>query len=330
MTVDASGYDFLYSLLTAGTSISTPAQPYMGCLAPPAYIAFASSLVVDPKFTTKAQSRDAQKGPDAALRYLQSICSTIDDPAYPSIREAFAFPEERSRRRTPGYRATVVHSPSDSSNVERIVGEAANEKSLWYRADDFWHIVGWAFNCSVVHKKRWSRWKLWLSNMLDFIDADWQVCVRQSKTEEGSDEAVLQESLIWHYIVGDESAPTNRARRRRIVKAILATATPEALKEYPEIWEKETAEPKKKRSDSQPVGDVDFETGKTADYDSDEEMHDAADDVDDENAAESPFDDDQVRDIHEAAEQLGGYDAIQLRHRLMAIVRGRCSRTDNN
>ena len=59
LTVDASGYDFLYSLLAAGTSISTPAKPYIGFLAPPAYIAFASSTVVDPKFTTKAQSQDA-------------------------------------------------------------------------------------------------------------------------------------------------------------------------------------------------------------------------------------------------------------------------------
>lgn len=323
MTADASGYEFLYSLLAAGTSISTPAQPYMGCLAPPAYIAFASSLVADPKFTTKAQSQDAHRGPDAALKYLQCICTTIDDPAYPTIREAFAFPEERSRRRAPGYRAAAIHSPGDNSDVKLIVGKAANENSLWYRADDFWHIVGWAFNCSIAHKKRWSRWKLWLSNMLDFLEADWQACVRQSRADEGGDETILQESLLWHYIIGDESTSTNRARRRHIVRAILATATPESLKEYPEIWERETAEPKRK-SDDQPVGDVDFETGETADYDSDEEMQDAEDgDDDDENVPESPLDNEEVKNIHEAVEHLGGHDAIQMRHRLMALVRGR-------
>ncbi|RMZ74469.1 major facilitator superfamily transporter [Pyrenophora seminiperda CCB06] len=312
-----SGYDFLYSLLAAGTSISTPAQPYMGRLAPPAYIAFASSLVADPKFTTKSRSRDAHKGPDAALRYLQCICTTIDGPAYPTIREAFTFPEERNRRRAPG-RAAAVQSPVDSSDIERIVGEAANEKSLWYRADDFWHIVGWAFNCSIAHKKRWSRWKLWLSNILDFIEADWEVCVKQGKTDEGIDELVLQESLLWYYIVGEESAPTNRTRRRRIVKAILGTATPDSLKEYPEIWAKETAEPKKK-NDDEPIGEVDFETGKTADYDVDEDMQDAPDGVE-EDAQESPLHDDQVWDLHDAVEHLGGHDAIQLRYRLMTLL----------
>ncbi|KAL7770375.1 hypothetical protein CFE70_000309 [Pyrenophora teres f. teres 0-1] len=306
-------------LLAAGTSISTPAQPYMGCLAPPAYIAFASSLIADPKFTTKAQSRDEQNGPDAALRYLQCICTTIDGPAYPTVREAFAFPEERTRRRAPGHRAAAIHSPGDNSDINRIVGEAANENSLWYRADDFWHIVGWAFNCSVAHKKRWSRWKLWLSNMLDFIDADWQVCVRESKTEDGSDDAALQQSLLWYYIIGDEFAPTNRGRQRRILKAILAMATSESLKEYPEIWDRETAEPKKK-SGGQRVGKVSFETGEMADYESDEEMQDVADGADDEDASDTPLDDDEVENIHEAVERLGGHDAIQLRHRLIAIA----------
>ncbi|KAE8836430.1 hypothetical protein HRS9139_04528 [Pyrenophora teres f. teres] len=315
----ASGYNFLHSLLAAGTSISTPAQPYMGCLAPPAYIAFASSLIADPKFTTKAQSRDEQNGPDAALRYLQCICTTIDGPAYPTVREAFAFPEERTRRRAPGHRAAAIHSPGDNSDINRIVGEAANENSLWYRADDFWHIVGWAFNCSVAHKKRWSRWKLWLSNMLDFIDADWQVCVRESKTEDGSDDAALQQSLLWYYIIGDEFAPTNRGRQRRILKAILAMATSESLKEYPEIWDRETAEPKKK-SGGQRVGKVSFETGEMADYESDEEMQDVADGADDEDASDTPLDDDEVENIHEAVERLGGHDAIQLRHRLIAIL----------
>ncbi|KAI2486685.1 hypothetical protein Ptr902_00818 [Pyrenophora tritici-repentis] len=314
-----SGYDFLYSLLAVGTSISTPAQPYMGCLAPPAYIAFASSLIADPKFTTKAESQDEQKGPNSALRYLQCVCATIDGPAYPTIREAFAFPEERTRRRAPGYRGAGIHSPGDNSDVDRIVGEAANEKSLWYLADDFWHIVGWAFNCSVAHKKRWSRWKLWLSSMLEFIDADWQVCVRQSKTEDGNDDAVLQQSLLWYYVVGDESVPTNRTRRRRIVKAILATATPESLKEYPEIWQRETAEHKKK-NDNKRVGKVSFETGETADYNSDEEMQDAPDVDDGEGASDTPLDDDEMENIHEAVEQLGGHDAIELRHRLIAIL----------
>ncbi|KAI4925277.1 hypothetical protein J4E85_007154 [Alternaria conjuncta] len=317
----ASGYDFLYSLLAAGTSISRPAQPYIGFLAPPAYIAFASSMVADPRFTTKAQSRDAAKGSNTALRYLQCVHTTIDDPAYPTIRKAFMFPRERNRRSAPSYRASASLSPQLSSDIKRIAGEAANEKSLWYRADDFWHAVGWAFNCAIKHKKRWNRWKPWLRVMLDFLEADWDVCVKQSNQEGASDETTLQQSLLWHYITGDETA-MNRAKRRRIIRAVLATATPDSLKDYPEVWERETAEPRRKRNEDQPVGEVDFETGELADYGSDEDMQDASDDGGDESGDDtsSQTSDTGIRNVHDAIERLGGQDAIKLRQRLIALL----------
>jgi hypothetical protein len=322
ITPDVSGYGLLHSLLAAGSSISTPARPYVGYLAPPAYIAFASSLVADPKLTTKAQSRDATKGANAALQYLQCVRITIDGPAYPTIRKAFSFPEERSRRRAPGHRGGVSLSPEPAGDIERIAGDAANEKSLWYRADDFWHIVGWAFNCAAVHKKRWDRWKLWLAVMLDFLEADWEVCVRQSRDDDMDAEAIMQESLLWHYIIGDESVPTNRARRRRMVKAILATGTPESLKEYPEIWDKEALEPKRKKEEDERIGEVDFETGDIGDYDSDDEMQDASADSDNEDADEvsSLQDHKSIWNIQDALEYLGGQDAIELRQRLIALV----------
>lgn len=328
---DVSGYGFLYSLLAAGTSISTPAQPHVGSLAPPAYIAFAASIIADPKFTTKAQSKDAIKGADAALRYLQCLHTTIDGPAYPTIRKAFSFPEERNRRRGPGHRREGSLSPEPGGDIERIAGEAANEKSLWCRADDFWHIVGWAFNCSAVNKKRWARWKLWLANMCDFLESDWDMCVRQAKAEDVDEETILHESLLWHYILGDESTPTNRSRRRRIVKAVLATGTPESLKDYPEIWEKETVEPKRKKEEDQPVGEVDFETGEIADYGSDEEMQDT-EDTDSEGADEQDSDtsDSEINNVHDAIEYLGGQEAIDLRHRLIALVSTSSTDNDNN
>lgn len=274
--------------------------------------------------TTKAASKDAIKGADAALRYLHCVQATIDEPAYPAIRKAFTFPEERTRRRGPGQRSAAGSlSPEPGGDIERIAGLAANAQSLWYRAEDFWHIVGWAFNCSVAHKTRWDRWKLWLGTMLDFLEADWDVCVKQSNKDQPRQEAILRESLLWHYIVGDAES-TNRGMRRRIVKAILSVATPESRKEFPEVWDKETAEPRRQQDGHQKVGEVDFETGDVADYDSDEEMQDAPEqtDADDESETSSILGDTSIYGMYEAAERLGGQDAIELRQRLVALASG--------
>jgi hypothetical protein len=320
-TLDASGYDFLYSLLAAGTSISTPAQPYIGFLAPPSYLAFASSLIVYPKVTTKTRSKDVRKGSEAALRYLRCVDTTIDGPAYATIRQAFKFSEEHSRKRARNHRSAAASlSPRPGDDVELLAGDAATTESLWTQAEDFWQIVGWAFNCSVSNKKRWDRWKVWLGVMLDFLEADWDFCVKRTKEDEVDKEAILEESLLWHYIIGDASS-VNRTMRRRIVRAILAPASDESLKDYPEVWEKETEGPKRKERNDEHIGKVDFETGDMAGYDEDEEMQDAPDESEDapnrKDAPDYESDDDA---LHGAAAQLGGMQAIELRQRLTALV----------
>lgn len=319
--VDASGYDFLYNLLAAGTSISTPAQPYLGLIAPPAYLAFASSLITYPPITTKSRNKEAQKGADAALRYLQCIHTTINGAAYPTIRQAFTFPAEHSRRRARGHRSTTASaSPGRGDNIEIIGGEAANAESIWTRAEDFWQLVGWAFNCSVLHRRRWDRWKLWLSIMLDFMEADWEFCAKSSK-KATNPEATLQESVIWRYIVGDGGA-VNRGVRRRIVRAIMATATAESLKDYPEIWAKETEKPRRKKMGAEHARGVNFETGDMADYQSDEDMADATNDMsDDESSVEMNLDLSEAEELLISVENMGGAQAIALRQRFLALVR---------
>ncbi|KAF2626216.1 hypothetical protein BU25DRAFT_370745 [Macroventuria anomochaeta] len=321
----ANAYEFLYSLLAAGTSISTPAQPYIGFLPPPSQIALAASLIPH-KF--KTPSKETSKSSDAALRYLQCLLNTVEAPAYPYIRQAFTFPAERTRRRPRGYRnATRSLSPEEDDDIDHLYCEAANDKSLWYRADDFWHIVGWSFNCSAAYKKRWERWKLWLAVMLDFLEADWDVCVKQSQHDDTGQEAALQQSLIWQYVVGEGQSMT-RTTRRRIAKAIFAIASAESMKDYPQIWERETSEPKERANKKQKLGNVDFETGEVADYDSDEEMKDAPARVtraiERKFEATPPLDLSDINDgslnLHEAIERLGGSDAIALRQRLLALL----------
>lgn len=255
------------------------------------------------------------------MRYLRCIQTTVDGPAYPAIRKAFAFSEEKARRRGPAHRnAAGSQSPEPGGDVERIAGDVANAESLWGRAEDFWHIVGWAFNCSRVHKKRWARWKPWLGMMLDVLETDWDFCLRRSREEGAKFEATLQESLLWHYIVGSASS-ANRTVRRRIARAILAAASDESLKDYPEIWEKELEGPLRKAKKEKQLGQVNFEAGDLADYDNDEDMQDAPSEGSDEDGSSDDSDDGSLSDHHDAARRLGGMDAIDLRHRLIALVR---------
>lgn len=165
--------------------------------------------------------------------------------------------------------------------------------------------------------------------MLDLLEQDWDVCVRQRRHVEEDNETVLQQSLIWQYIAGEGQSVT-RATRRRIARAIFAIASPESLKDYSEVWEHEAREPETPPNKKQKLGNVDFETGEVADYDSDEEMKETRVFVRATRAIERkveiappthlPDIDDGSLTLDAAIERLGGSDAIALRQRLLALV----------
>lgn len=166
--------------------------------------------------------------------------------------------------------------------------------------------------------------------MLDFLEADWDTCVKQSQYDTAGQEAALQESLIWHYITGNGQSMT-RATRRRIAKAIFAIASSDSRRDYPEIWERETKEPEQRPIKKQKLGNVDFETGEVADYDSDEETKDARRPT---RATERRSEISPSPDLpnivvgslnlHDAIERVGGSDAIALRQRVLALVSSTC------
>lgn len=165
--------------------------------------------------------------------------------------------------------------------------------------------------------------------MLDFLEADWDVCVKQNQRDKEGHDAVLQQSLLWQYVAGDGQTIT-RTTRRRIAKAIFAIASPESLRDYSEIWENEVKEPEEQPNKKQKLGNVNFETGEVADYDSDEEMEDSSAPARMTRAIKGQFEvttpldlsvmDSGELDLTDAIERLGGSDAIALRQRLLAVV----------
>lgn len=256
--------------------------------------------------------------------------STIS-PLHETLRSAFAFSDERSRRRTSDDREANA-TPDPDSYAEQLAGLPSTHQALWYRATDFWHIVGWAFNCSVAHKKRWERWKLWLELMLDFLEAEWAARLRLSKSE-NDDKNRLTESLLWHYVSRED--PTNRANRRRMVKAIFAMATLESETHYPEVWKGETTELKRTKPNEALPNALDFENGGAETIlrnDEDEVMEDAPRTPTDPlttrkvraGYAEAQTLQDRdaviVRSSEEAVSQLGGINSVHLRQRLIALL----------
>ncbi|KAF2001831.1 hypothetical protein P154DRAFT_431876 [Amniculicola lignicola CBS 123094] len=325
----ASGFTFLNALLSSGTSVSFPAKPYLAYLAPASHLALASTLIVYPFVTTKSKLPDAIKGSDAALRYLRSVLATVP-PLDDTLRKAFRFPDERTRRRTLDAR-NRSRSPSthDGREHERLELAAANAQSLWYRAADFWHIVGWAFNCSIEHEKLWERWKLWLELKLDYLEREWDERVKWSKEEDVDKQKILMDSLIWHYLSSED--PSQRNNRRRVLKAIFAMAGAQALSTFPEVWKVETEEQKPVDENGHITEDIDIENdvfGTIMNDDDDIEMGDTSSIYTGAGASTSKPDEknlktEQYRPIEDdraAIARLGGSEAIDLRQRLLSLL----------
>ncbi|KAF2812490.1 uncharacterized protein BDZ99DRAFT_518325 [Mytilinidion resinicola] len=323
------GFTLLDSLLVAGNSISTPENPHPALLPPPQYLALASTLIVYPSLTTKAKSFDKQKAANSALHYLRNV-SKVVDPSSDALQTAFAFATPGSTRRAG--RGRGEDSP-DGLGETKLTTNVANAGSIWTRAEDFWHIVGWAFNCSVAYKNRWERWKLWLELMLDFVEADWNKRMPLFSTANSDDHIA---TLIWRYIASQE--PQSRTTRRRILRAILADGTSKAMKEFTEVFKDEA---KERKQDEEAVIKVqkplDIDNDEFGDYDLSEDEDAVMEDTTErastrpsrkasrqkESSTSSEYSSDEDEDGREArdpVERLGGMDAIKLRQRLLHLL----------
>ena len=337
--IDIEAFTLLNNLLVSGTSISTPEKPHQAFIPPPQHLALAATLIVYPSLTTKAKSLERQKGSNAALQYLRNVSQTVD-PLSDNFLIAFTFPTLGSTRRFGRGRGTEPESPDSDGGERNIKTNVANAASLWARAEDFWHIVGWAFNCSMVWKKRWERWKLWLEVMLDFVETEWAERLRLSE-EEGADvEAILTQSLIWQYIASQGAE--SRTSRRRILRAILAHGSANHIKEFTEVFRNETKERKKEEENT--VNEqkaLDIENGEFGDYDIDDDEDTIMEDASirastrpmrraamgnkntpnlSNDSSENEEDQDYSEQSLSGAERLGGVDALVLRQRLLALV----------
>lgn len=323
---------FLSNLLSSGTSV--PDRTLPAYVPFPQQLGLLSTLVVHPTFTTRASSAERLQASNSALRLLHDV-NKIVGPVNVDLANAFAFHSLRVSRRG-GKRRGGDDESEDGEDVERMIrSELANSGSLFAQSESFWDVVGWAFNCSVVHKKRWERWRLWLELMLDALEDDWAERIREAdekraETGNSTHDAVAQ-SLILQYL------PTSDGRmgRRRTMRAILANGDKRSLNEFREVFRNETAERKQEESTkSRLPRQINIDEGDFGDYglddDDEDDMVDGGVDLRtstrttrrDEPAVDEEFGDGNDEGTLRSSDHyaLGGVDSIVLRQRLLSLL----------
>ncbi|CAG9971923.1 unnamed protein product [Clonostachys byssicola] len=264
-----SGVSLLSSILAAGKSRRSSALSKPISVPPASHIALLNTLILHPQYTTRATKEEHRDLPAQALNYLKSLLSTVG-PLNADFKSATRFSQQSwSRRRQ---RHSTEDTDSDADIVaDQLECNLANSGSLWSRAQDFWTVLGWAFNCSVLYPKRWRYWKPWLEFMLDLMEKDWEERERQDleccDTNSGSDDvqtSLRQESIISTYM--DQDGPG----RKCILKAIFAHGDKISTSAFKEVFSDELKGPKRE-SKKRKHESLDLENGKFGDYFDDED-----------------------------------------------------------
>lgn len=301
--------DFLHNVSAPGFSQS---YNHPAFVPPPTHLALILTLTIHPSYNSRADGLDKLQASDRALQYLRFLQQTVG-PLQAHLLEAYSFPRQGSiNQRTISSRRRTGSPAKDKKEAEdELQCDLADEKSLWAHAEDFWAVVGWAFNCSIRHKKRWDRWQLWLDYMLDVLEADWFL-------RDGSERP---ESLIAKYV-------NCRGGNRRIARAIFADGDKKSLEEFPEIWKHETRDTRGKKDAKFTKVKIDIDEGVYGDY-----MHSSSEE--DENEAETSStrtrSDNESKDtlmvdasastgLPDGTICLGGATALSLRLRLLALL----------
>lgn len=268
----------------------------------PQHLAIAATFLVHPKTTTHAKAEEKECA-HVALRLLRLI-TTLVTPKDAKFNLAFSFAQSSTSRS--GRHRTAEDDPN--SELRHYATRPLNlgmgrHDSLWSRAEDFWHAVGWAFNCSVLHPARWERWQLWLEFMCGVIDDDW--AEREREYEANKEEhtepiengtgttkkgrkpkgkgsnpnddglAIFRESIIFQYI----STGFSSGNLRRIFRAIFADGSSTSVNEFRQVFSKELAvfDPNRKRENPKKRDrQVDIERDEFGDYLTEEETDDEA------------------------------------------------------
>ena len=296
------------------TSGALPPFQLAATIAPPHFLSLIATLTVHPTLTTRAKSIERSHAAGLAGRYLRVILEGVG-PIESNLAEAFKFRSlGTGSRRNPRGRQRTSKAEGPRKDDEEIVNDLANIGSLWTRGEDQWQVIGWAFNCSILHRRRWDVWRGWLAYMVDVLEADWNM-----RFAEGWES--LEQSLLVRQIRGESMTAGND---RRILRAIFADGKGRAANEFREVWPNETKELRKEDDPKKPVKRIDIEANDYGDYmdeENDADLEDESENSIPRSASPSKAGRKGVKSkASYDADHLGDADSLHLRLRLLALL----------
>jgi len=204
----------------------------------PNVLAFLATLTVHPDLTTRPREDHWTNVSSTALDYLHNILNTVG-PVNARFQEAFRFGQ--TMRRSPS-------GDSDDLGVD-VGGEAQlygryGKHGVWRHGHDFFNVVGWALNCSVLYPNRWGYWRQWLDFMLEVIEKDMQERRDMDEREHlsaGGAEGKCNYPLLGNSILAGYLNQRNgrTGGLKWIVRVIFADGQGSASSLFQEIWDKE-------------------------------------------------------------------------------------------
>ncbi|KAH8673738.1 hypothetical protein BX600DRAFT_508977 [Xylariales sp. PMI_506] len=232
---------------------------------PPNQLALLNTIIVHPDFTTRPREDTWPSASSSSLVFLRSLLHNVG-PVNARFKEAFRFGQGPRRSRS----ASPDDSDGDMMYGEPDVGVLSGrygKYGVWRRGLDFFSVVGWAFNCSVVYPNRWNYWRQWLEFMLDVIEADLIERMRLDeanfKRQNGKDEVqneypLLRDSILAGYI---EQRSGRTGGLKWIMKALFADGGKASSSLFQEVWRKEHKGVSKKPVNKRKRDQVNIEKG---------------------------------------------------------------------
>ncbi|KAI1769981.1 hypothetical protein F4818DRAFT_434456 [Hypoxylon cercidicola] len=205
---------------------------------PPSQLSLLNSAIVHPKFTTRPKEESWDEVSAESLVYLRSLLAQLG-PLNGRFKDAFRFGSNS--------RYDTLDSSGDDSNYgtddDARMRRTYHQDGLWGRGQDFFHVVGWAFNCSVLYPNRWRHWRHWLKFMLDLLEQDLMERHKLDVESGDQDSPMLRDSILVGYI--SQRSGRGAGGLKWIMEAMFADGSVAASSRFQEIWVKEHKEKSK-------------------------------------------------------------------------------------